>query len=338
MYTEEDLRATFGALEGEAPDTAGVLAGVERARRRRTTYRRTAGMVAAAVLAAVVAGGSIIVTSQDPTPPTGEKSNPHRELLSFPFEVDDIPGFAVAYRFVNFQGHSTARIGPPADFSVTDVNMYTLEVFEKGRYDPTADQSGEPVQVNGKQGFYNTGMRCQCSSDTGIPGVVWEYAPDSWALVQYQLPAAAPGSTPPADVREVLMRVANAVRFDRRAPIPVPFRIGYLPEGLRPGANPGDVNTVVRGSLGTMIGLVGDGDRRLFIGGGEMFGRGGELMIEGDHNETVMVDLPQGSGVQLTGTGYSKAELQKIADSITPAPDLFDPTTWFPATEAIPLR
>lgn len=332
MYTEEDLRATFGALEGEAPDEVRVLAGVERARRRRTTRRRTVGMLAAAVFVAVAAVGSIVVATPDRTPPVAEVNH---EGLRFPFAVDDIPGFAVAYRFARAEGRSTAWVAPPGDIATTDLNMYNLEVFGKGRYDPTADRTGEPVRVNGKPGFYRADMRCQCSSDTGIPGVVWEYAPNSWAIVQYQRPAGTAGAVPPTDVRQVALRIAGAVRFDRTAPMLVPFRVGYLPAGLRPASSPGDVNSVVPGSLGAMIHLVGD-SRTLHLISSELVGSGMKMRV-GPDMTTVTADL--GSfGMQVSGTGFSAEELNKILDSVTPATDLYDAATWFEADKVIPLH
>jgi hypothetical protein len=332
MYTEEDLRATFGALEDEAPDAVRVLAGVDRARRHRTTRRRAVGMLAAAAFVAVAAVGSIVVATPE-APPTAAAN---RGGLSFPFAVDDVPGFVVAYRFVDFSGRSTAWVAPPGEIANTDLNTYNVEVFRKGRYDPTADRAGEPVRVNGNPGFYRTDMRCMCSSDTGIPGVVWEYAPNSWAMVQYQRPAATPGATPPADVREVALRIAGAVRFDRTTPMLVPFQVGYLPAGLRPAPAPGDMNTVVPGSLGTVVNLVGD-SRALFLISSELLGSSGAVMHLGPGTTTVTADL--GSfGVQVSGTGFSKAELNKILHSITPATDLYDPATWFEADKVIPLH
>lgn len=348
MYTENDLRATLGALEDEAPSPDGVLAGLDRTRRRRVTRRRTAGVVAAAAVAVLVAVGSIVATNPAAPPETGDTAtNPHHERLRFPFAVDEIPGYEVAYRFVNFSGHSTAWVGTTAN--MTDPNkrddMYTLEVFEKGVYDPAADSAGEPVQVNGKRGFYTTAMRCQCSSSVGIPGVVWEYAPDSWALVQYQKPATMPGSVPPADVREVALRIAAAVRFDRHAPVLVPFQLGYLPAGLEPALEPAMVNTIVGGSRGVMISLTGRG-RTLDIKGGEIFGEAmspelpvGEPVVGDDMHGRPVVTIVLGRvGLQLSGTGISVDELKRIARSASSAADIDDPATWSDAAEALPLR
>lgn len=351
MYTEENLRATFGTLEDEAPSPATVLAGVDRVRRRHVARRRAAGMLAAAVVAVVVAVGSIVATNPGAPPETGDAAtNPHRERIQFPFAVDDIPGYQVAYRFLNFNDQSSiAQVGTTAN--MTDPNKrddsYTLLMFKKGGYDPAADSDGEPVQVNGKRGFYSLDMRCQCSSDIGIPGVVWEYAPNSWALVQYQLPTGVPGTVPPADVREITLRIAEAVRFDRHAPVLVPFQLGYLPAGLVPAAEPAEVNvnTLVQGSRGTTISLAGR-SRTLDITGGEMFGE--QMSPELPVGEPVVGDNLMGRpfvtivlgevGVQLSGTGFSVDELKRIARSARSAADIDDPTTWLAADEALPLR
>jgi hypothetical protein len=223
------------------------------------------------------------------------------------------------------------------------IDPYAVFVFAKGTYDPTADKTGEPVTVNGKPGFYRAGMQCQCSSAVGTPGVVWEYAPDSWALVQYPRPANEPGFVPPTDIRETVLSIANAVRTDRSHPIRVPFRLGYLPARMRPtgplGAN---VNTVVPGSKGTMIDYMGTGGAVEIVGGqliandmpiGEPVVRNGVISGEPE----VVVNLG-GYGVKVSGSGVATNELKKIGRSITGVADLLDTTTWFDAEDALQPR
>jgi hypothetical protein len=340
MYTEEELRATLGELEHEAPEVDRVMAGLDRARRRRTVRRRTLGMAAAAALVVAVAGGSILVADRDRPVDHAAPPDIHSEVLRFPFAVADIPGYEVALRFLNDYGSSTVWLSTPADTG-PEPYPYELRVFQKGRYDPTADRAGVPVRINGKAGFYRGDTACQCSGQAPTPGIAWEYAPDSWALVQYTPPGTSPGSVAPADVREVLTRMAKAVRFDRTTPVPVPYKVGYLPAGLRPRPT-ADVNTVVEGSLGTNIALAA-GNRTLSIQGMQLLASPDQPVGEPDvvdemfGGSAVRVNLGQ-FGVQLSSKDYSTEELKKVARSIEPAPDLFDPATWFEADRALALR
>jgi hypothetical protein len=322
MYTEEDLRATLGALEQETPDEGTFLVGLERARRRRTTRRRTVGVVAAAVAAAVVVGGAIAVP-QLVGRADQVATSPHFERWRFPFAVDDIPGYQVHY-----QSAENARLTAGAQ------DRYWLKIFTKGQYDPTADQAGEPVDVRGKHGFY-----LAAGGLDGMPGVAWEYAPDSWARV-----ISLEGMVS-SDDREVMLRVAGAVRFDRTAPLRVPFRVGYLPAGLQAVAPDGDadVTSVVRvGATVDMAGMAG----ALSISGGQFPASASLVPIQ--PGQPVATSDPQTGKpvvvisfgqltVRLTGIGFSTDELKKIARSITPA-DLDDLTTWFDADKAIPLH
>jgi hypothetical protein len=91
----------------------------------------------------------------------------------------------------------------------------------------------------------------QVRVNVGVPSIGWEYAPDSWALVQY--PAKSGVMTPP-DVREILMSMATAVRFDRTTPLRVPFRIGYLPADMRPSPSNRTDTQPVTGSVSTWKG------------------------------------------------------------------------------------
>jgi len=316
MYTEEDLRATLGALEQEAPDEGRFLAGLARARQRRTVRRRTAGVIAAAMATAVLVAGAIVVPQL-----VGQTdqvaANPHFERWRFPFAVEDIPGYQVIY-----QSTSSAQV------SGDTPGMYHLEILPKGRYDPTADQAGEPVDVRGKHGFYRVDMDGKGS----MPGVVWEYAPDSWAEVMFV------GGTSP-DPREAVLRIAGAVRFDRTAPLRVPFRVGYVPAGLQAVA-PLDISFT--GRIGAQVDMAGNAGS-LSISAGQIVkvttSQLGQPVSTADPvTGRTVVEISFGQlTMRLTGIGISTAELKKIARSITPA-DPDDRTTWFDADKAIPLH
>jgi hypothetical protein len=346
MYTEEDLRVTLGALEHEAPDAVGVLAALARARRQRTVRRRLVGVVAAGAVAAAVAGGSVLVG--DLAAPRGldtaaPPATRHLDPFRYPFAVDESSGFQAVYRAARFAGGASAEIGLPG----TDAGgqyPYWLEVLETGRYTPPAGQVAEPVRLNGMAGFYRPDFQYEYGEENtaGVPGVAWEYAPDAWAVLRYR--PTEPELTPPADVRETLLRMAEAVRFDRTTPVRLPFRVGELPAGLHPAedfpadmhAGPNHLSALVRlegaaGWLHILLADMGEGDPGP-----------GDVDVDADTDAVpddvtfVKVNLGQFSLV-VSGEGFSADEMRRIAVSITPA-DLYDADTWIDARTALPLR
>jgi len=350
MYTEEDLRATFGALEHKAPDTAGVLARLARAKAQRTVGRRVVGVVAVAAVAAVVAGGSMLVGDLASTSSGGNTAasavDPgHLNPLRYPFAIDESSGLHVSYGDSRFAGAANASIGTtPSDVS------YLLEVCEAGRWTPPADHGGEPVQVNGMNGFYRADFLYEYGipNAKGVPGVVWEYAPGAWAVLRYR--PTEPEAVPPADVRETLLRIAAAVRFDRTTPVRLPFKVGYLPAGLHPAedfpadmasvpdiAVPGNTETATSAAL-PLVGDAGSLSIQLARLGKDHSIAPGDMEVSETSEGSYVVANVGPFGLLLSGKGFSAEELKKVARSITPAADLLDTSTWFDAEQALPLR
>src|SRR5690349_1107064 len=100
MYTEEDLRATLGAREHEAPDPGLTLAGLDRLRQYRTRRRRTTGMVTAAAVTLALAAGAITVPHLIASPVTGDPvpaANPAGNPWRYTFTMRDVPGYTFSY-------------------------------------------------------------------------------------------------------------------------------------------------------------------------------------------------------------------------------------------------
>lgn len=106
--------------------------------------------------------------------------------------------------------------------------------------------------------------------------------------------------------------MASAVRFDRTTPLQVPFRIGYLPAGLRPSSSD---TTVVRPKAGNV-----------YV----------DLDLEGPGGRSLSVSTPGLLVRPDSGEGYTTEELKKVATTIQPVSDLDNPETWFDADGAIP--
>jgi hypothetical protein len=358
-YTEDDLRATFEALEREAPDVAGTLAGLERLRRRHVTRRRAAGIAAVAVVTMALAAGSLAVPDLFGTD-TREQVSTKRDADAwrYRFAVDDIPGTRVAYTGLS-RGQEAAVVvtGMPARLVAT-ILVFRRDV-QGDAFDPAEARTGERVDIGGRPGYYRPDLPTG-SMPPPKPGLAWEYAPGSWAVVTSAAPA-----TPNAKAE--LLRIAEAVRFDRAAPFRVPFRVGHLP--ARFGVEP---RSGQLGSLGsrqpegqtTPNWWPTDGTRMVGVDLSEPGSNGRWLSIElqstsptsglveptdvGDTRNlakvsaTVSVTLgPLKVFVRSGGMdqpGFSEQELLEVARSITVAADWNDPATWIDAQEAIPTR
>jgi len=296
------------------------------------------GLAAAAVVVAVVAGGSALVGDlADPsgtrpaTQPTARPFNP----LEYPFAVDESTGLEVDYQYAFFVGASTAVIGTDEDGS--DRYPYQLDVFPTGGYVRPSGQAGEPVRVNDMTGFYSSALTNPEDRSPGVPGVAWEYAPDSWAMVRYQ--PYGPGLAQPADVRETVLRIAAAVRFDQTTPLLLPFQVGYLPAGLHPSEDfPADMSSGPNGIYAGFILKNGPGWLDFSFVDPESPPPVGEPSVQDTGFDTVKVVVNLGQfSVEVEGKGYSADELKRIALSITPA-DPHDESTWIDAKKALPLH
>jgi hypothetical protein len=356
MHTEDDLRATFSALEHQAPDPVGTLAGLDRLRRRRTARRRVTGMVAVAAVTLALAGASLaardLIGHTPPAGPTTTANRPAGQPLEFRFAIDDIPGFRTYYQIADPRFGHIAKVYASPNNEPPDSNAqpYDVNVFEAGKYDPTAARAGDPIDVRGKPGFYRPDMPCHCSGQSPIAGLAWESAPNTWALVQLTNHEGHPA----AEVKANLIRIAAAVRFDKTTPVRVPFRIGWLPDGLRLAS--GTVFTWDPNHAGAILGLepsTGDGpdlgvialnDTHSSLPVGEPVVHDGLI----DPGSVVVVNIGPFQ-VQLTSNGsrgmvttpdnrkpgLTQEQLLRIARSITPAGDIRDPSTWIEASDAV---
>jgi hypothetical protein len=317
-YTEQDLRAVLGALDSNAPDVTDVLAELERRRQHRTVRRRVTGIAAVAAVTVALAAGSLAVpdlfTNQanqtQPAAPPGES-------LEYWFAVEDIPGATVGFEHLDV-ARQVAEVTRPGAQPVM------IEAFDRGAYDPTDARTGEPLEVNGKRGFYHPRLPG--------PAVILEYAPDSWTLIRLPWQGEID--------REELLRVARAVRFDRTTPVLVPFRVDYLPSKLRPRT--GGAKVAGGGALVT-VGLWAPGDetaRLTITATGTPRGKDGRPVSTGNVPGTARVNCGEFTVTVIVSKvgSISDEELNRIAQSITAAGGWPDPADWIPTDQAFPTR
>ncbi|HSV66536.1 MAG TPA: transcriptional regulator [Mycobacteriales bacterium] len=119
-------------------------------------------------------------------------------------------GYSVEYWWQpRRQGAIVSRVGYP-------LGVATLTVHDPGDYSPAARRTGQPTAVNGRRGHL-------LAHRDGKIGVVWEYQPRAWALLE-----GATISTSHSD----LLYLAGQVRFGPTGAIRFPYGLSYVPDGL----------------------------------------------------------------------------------------------------------
>ncbi|MBX6749642.1 MAG: hypothetical protein IRY85_08210 [Micromonosporaceae bacterium] len=231
MRTEEDLRAALASRERLAPAPETVVSGIRRraARRRRV---RTVGVLATATLAvtaAAVVPAVLLRPGPATFPATSSPVDAHaadRPDFSFTVAAGQVAGFELRPESVD-ASTQTVTIRPADGDRLTA----TLVLYRPGQGLGGAEHSDgwglsvrfpDPAQapnaqVNGGPAWFD--------SDARWSGLTWQYAPDAYAGLETN---AGPLS------RQTLVQIAEAVRFVDPYPARVPYRLDYLPAGLRP--------------------------------------------------------------------------------------------------------
>ena len=202
------------------------------------------------------------------------------------------------------------------------------------------------AEVNGAPAWFD--------SDARWSGLTWQYAPDAYAGLETNA-----GPLP----RQTLVQIAEAVRFVDPYPARVPYRLDYLPAGLRPYL------VIQPTNYYSYVGFVGGGrptidprqDPTDDDGDGAVPARTPDITVTDDPpdlNEYWFTE-PTGTWEPITiagrpalcslsrcnidygeylvsiGRGFTRSEMELIVAGLHLA-DPADPATWFAIDEAIP--
>jgi hypothetical protein len=234
MRTEEDLRVALAAREDLAPDAPAVLAAVRRDGRRRRTDVAVILAATAAVAAAVVVAVPLTAAWRAPADPAPEGAPPalagSASGATTPVPPSGPrPPFAFTLSRVTVGGFDVEPIAVGADVQIATVRptagsaepatLYVHDAASRsGGADGKGSEQGAKVRVNGKAGWV--------FSTATASTLTWEYAEGAFAVI-----ASEPG---PDLSRETLVALAEGIRFTAAYQIRVPYRLGYLPAGLKP--------------------------------------------------------------------------------------------------------
>jgi hypothetical protein len=378
--TEHDIRDALNAKAAEAADQVSLPVSRPRSPRRLAPVLGAIAAVAAvAVTVSLVATrdkSSTATPTPTPTPtPTTVPSPPRTGCgaaatknitLRYDFRVDGPAGFtytpeslcvAMQQMLVSGKDSITHQSENPKVTSPVG----SVSVFPAGAFNPKAVEKGRAVTVQGHRGYFATlpiigAWGPAVGSAVLPPGAVvleppkpapalaWEYALDSWAVVQ-----ASWSTNPLADTQ----LIAAHVRIGEHQPIPMPFKLGWVPNGLVVGgaqdlmiglsdstpAKSADCTTASCGSA-MSVGVYtpgvpdaphGPGTRRLKIGDHPaiIYPKASELDVGfGDRTLWIRVD-PNHIGK------FSDQDLIKIAQNVTMSPNMTNRKTWFDATTVV---
>jgi hypothetical protein len=310
LPTISDLQAVLRDRESHAGDPGEVLARVQfsiaasRPHPRRTRYLIAAACAAVLAVAAVPAlvarsgheGAS--TTATPPAVPGAPLSTPilppspgHGPQLRFGFTIKPMRGTDIEFGAISglVQG-ATVR----TDSS----HVYGVYVFTRGSYDPTEARNGETVTVNGHHGYF--GAVPQVPSYAALQlSVVWEYAPDCWAVVASSLLGQGRIAPTATRVKSTELAIADAVREGYTA-LRMPIQLGYLPPGLvAERAAAGGYIPPMTGLLSGSI-VVGDG-----------------LREPSNDSEPVSIVVPPPSSTKLCSATYWRASTRHLG-SVSP--------------------
>ncbi|MFI6678849.1 hypothetical protein [Kribbella sp. NPDC050470] len=242
MRTEEDLRAAFNHLASSAPAPDETLTRLGRVRRRRTPL-----VVATALATATAAvAGPIVVSQLNDRAVTAEPRN----SAWTPWVDLPVPkGMRVNPRVHTANRQDYELIGFTGRPWITTC---LLTVHRNGDFDPATIPAGSPrIDLNGRSGrvVRSTQRRPFIAAPRGYLGaiqgdplqtVVWQPGDGLWALLtcssQQELGTLkVPQLDAPYEANVPLaVTIAKSISPGTRT-LGSPVKVGYLPEGLRPG-------------------------------------------------------------------------------------------------------
>lgn len=349
MNTESDLRAVLTDDARDISEPDDVLARVQLTAHRPATKRRwlAPAATAAAVVAAVVVAGTLVATDRSGhgTAPATLPGLPSQGLWITPY-VHPVAGYDVTTVELDNSAVGVDVLYPgrrdvPAAGDVT--------AYAPGIWDPALAKGAERVTVHGRTGYYGR----MSQGGYNRPTLAWPSAAGGWIVIRGWDDATAKARH--LDPRTEELRIAEAVDENASEQLHLPVRIGYLPAGVRFASvsahltKPAGDTHIVFSPTGVThydrTGTLSDealppGNLSIILSPSSQPGQptvhntkvdGHDANVEmsdGQRNLTVYVR----AGTLTLQGAYSKAELVKIFRSITLAPDIDDPATWFDTT------
>jgi hypothetical protein len=211
-----------------------------------------------------------------------------------------------------------------------------VTVYGPGRFDQTYARTGEPVDVNGRGGFFHAAAWDEVGPDgrdarRHDATLAWQYADDAWASVQAMTPLTAE--------LDRMLELAGALRPDERTPVRFPLSLANVPTNMPlAGVQDNDLGTTLE--FGPCTTQTRGQDCAT------LFKSVGSLRVQIMHRDDFPTDRPDGSHDVLASDGvYVKldmngrdgaavpAEFEKVVSTVQWAPDPGNDATWPPISD-----
>jgi hypothetical protein len=334
-----DMRQLFDTARGDLPPAPFTVDQITEAGRRGMRRRRLARAVsavgAAAAVLVVAAVGIPIRRGEPPVP-----ADPAPRIAAF---TDTITGFTVGGLRVSGTLEATPGYETAAIVRAQNV-VGLLTVFRPGAFDPSAYESGTPVQVGGHDAYARVFAamlpldspnvidgRVVTGRQAELPAVAWQWASGAWATVVARQDGP-PGMTA-GDVRTVATRVEPATTGSAAT---LPYKIGFLPAGWTLAAAgrhqvtaAGDDGEISRAYLlrdPTFTGLTG----RPTLSQGILITVHTGTVSGSEHHEVTIPGSDYHVEVADESNTLGASTVERIAHSLTFA-DPARPASWYPA-------
>jgi hypothetical protein len=246
-----------------------------------------------------------------------------------------------------------ARHAAERDFQVPR-QAGTVVVYRPGAFDPANIAQGEPVEIDGRPGYYRESLEWNRLRLADRPpltwsptaSLAWEYADDAWAEAALW--------TTSGGTRETLTEIAAGVTFTEPRPVAVGIKLTKVPTGFKlvAAGSPDNAMMLPLGALSYLrlvegkvsyLGLAGPApDNGLPVIEIRVYPRGWNAMPPGrtgtepfcaGENVCYRLTDDQKYEIQITSEPAPHADLRPMLQYVTVA-DLADRATWFDATKA----
>ena len=365
MITESDVRAVLAGQAHDISEPDDILARItfeHRPGRRSPGRRQWIAPVAAAAAVVAVVGGAVALTSVN-----HRTHNRTEQAASHTLP----PTGGIELRYIGSIGRvPNYQIGRPvfaSDRQLTEVSrngvaeVADVTVYNEGAFKPSTIEHARPVTVGQIHGLFGEVLVTVAAPSKHVvptPTLAWQLSSGRWVTITGWWPEYLAPYHLRLDPLTEAKRIAAAFDTSVSRPFLVPFRVGYLPNGLErtggqstpPPTAPGtrwhgsvDFNGAADGSR--MVDFSAWPNRGTGLPSGT-FDLGGHPALihtlktvdptQHPTKTTERLDLDIYFGqsvVTIMTNGVSRDELIKIGRSVLVASNVNDPSTWFDATK-----
>jgi hypothetical protein len=355
VITESDVHAVLTEQAHDISEPDDILARLS-VRHRPARRRWIAPIAAAAAVAAVVAGA---VALANPNRPIHEHIQPAEKHTLPQMGGIELQYFGTFRPVPHYQfpkplfedGQQVTMVDGYGMGEIADVTVYTKE----GAFQPSTIRHARPVTIGKIHALFGDVLvkLSQPSSVVDTPTLAWQLSSGRWVTITGWWPEYLAGYHVHLDPLTEAKRIARAFDTSKPHSLLIPFRVGYLPDGLGLEPDGGDsllpghhtpsqpqqvswsgmVRFRAPGATGATVQVEVASQRPTDVPS-NTFELGGHRAWFGPDKVFAELILDFGNATVIVSTGgVSRDEELKIGRSIALASNINDVSTWFDAAK-----